>query len=114
MFLLGILNRMCSNNKIIAHQLGCESSSVQIKYPKETVICISFASGQACLSFVVYGILSTVTVSKLTELGLNRAGTATVRNIGKCFIHCQLERVGLYPCCEPAHAASCVSLCCAV
>ena len=48
---------------------------------------------QACLSFVVYGILSTATVSKLTESGLNRACTATVRSVGERFVRCQLERV---------------------
>ena len=45
------------------------------------------------MSFVVYGILSTATVSKLTESGLNSACTATVRRVGERFVRCQLERV---------------------
>ena len=54
-----------------------------IKHAKETVVCISSPPGQACLTFVVYVLLSTATVSKLTESGLNRACTATVSSVGE-------------------------------
>ena len=50
------------------------------------MICISYTPGQASLSFVVNSILSTATVSKLTESGLNRACTATVRSVGERFV----------------------------
>ena len=48
------------------------------------------------MSFVVYGLLSTATVSKLTESGLNRTCTATVRSVGERFFRCQLERISAY------------------
>ena len=73
-------------DKIIAHQFGCESSSVKVKYPKESVIYTRFTLGQACLSFVVLGIVTGANVRKLAESRLNRANTAAVRGIGERFV----------------------------
>ena len=58
-----------------------------------SVIHTRYTLGQACLSFVVRGIMTGASVRKLAESRLNRAYTAAVRGIGERFVACQLERV---------------------